>query len=381
MKKVGIFTLPLINNYGGILQTYALQCALRENNIDAVFIDYRKDDEGIVPKFKSEIKNLIKKKIFKNKKLVLTETKKIIEHISINSREFIECEINPKTKPVYTNNLATLNEELDAFIVGSDQVWRKEYTPNIKNYFFDFVTDDKPKLSYAASFGKDDINWDSDDLSEINILLDKFKYISVREDAGVKIVEQYFKKSATHSLDPTFLLNKNKYIELINKYKEDKSNGDLFCYILDESRLANDVVSTVSKRYSLIPFKIKPEKPDSNFNFGDKSYIYPRVTKWLRAFLDAKYIVVDSFHGCVFSIIFNKPFIAIGNKQRGLARFTSLLSMFDLNKRLIIDEVGLVNFDFDEDIDWDKVNRILIRERSSSLNGLIDAMKYDETNG
>jgi len=86
--------------------------------------------------------------------------------------------------------------------------------------------------------------------------------------------------------------------------------------------------------------------------------IFPPVTQWLRGFMDAKYVVTDSFHGVAFSIIFNKPFIAIGNKERGLARFTSVLKKFNLEERLVLTESELTQEKIDAEIDFGKVNEI-----------------------
>ena len=98
--------------------------------------------------------------------------------------------------------------------------------------------------------------------------------------------------------------------------------------------------------------------------------VYPSVTQWLRAFIDAEFVVCDSFHGAVFSIIFNKPFLIIGNKERGTARFNSLLDMFDLSSRMIND-IADVHLIVNSIIDWDKINLIRYKMKSYSLEYLI----------
>lgn len=102
--------------------------------------------------------------------------------------------------------------------------------------------------------------------------------------------------------------------------------------------------------------------------------IQPAVETWLRGFHDANFVVTDSFHACVFSIIFNKPFIAIGNLGRGMTRFTSLLNRFGLQSRLIADS-DKTNFEMPSDIDWDKVNTVLEESRKVSLQYLKNALK------
>ena len=128
---------------------------------------------------------------------------------------------------------------------------------------------------------------------------------------------------------------------------------------------------------SLTPFCVLPKKQAENRTKDDikkhiEDCIYPPVTKWLRAFMDAEMIICDSFHGCVFSIIFNKPFWVIGNEKRGNARFDSLLKTFGLQERLIS---MADNIDIEMPIDWNKVNMILTEKRNFSKSLLINALK------
>jgi len=110
-------------------------------------------------------------------------------------------------------------------------------------------------------------------------------------------------------------------------------------------------------------------REDMKCRIGD--FVFPRVTTWLQAFMDAEMTVVDSFHGAVFSIIFNKPFWVIGNEKRGMVRFTSLLKMFHLEDRLV-DEAELDNLDFHKAIDWNEVNSILEEKRRASKELLLE---------
>jgi exopolysaccharide biosynthesis predicted pyruvyltransferase EpsI len=100
--------------------------------------------------------------------------------------------------------------------------------------------------------------------------------------------------------------------------------------------------------------------------------IFPPATAWLRGFMDAEFVVTDSFHGTVFSILFNKPFIAIGNQDRGLARFSSLLKLFNLENRLIQTSTDIDDKLLHEKINWEKVNAILREKKEQSLRFLND---------
>ena len=130
-------------------------------------------------------------------------------------------------------------------------------------------------------------------------------------------------------------------------------------------------ISEISSLLNLQAYTIMPQKLNYKTLKSISSCIYPSVTKWLKCFMDAKFIVTDSYHGCVFSIIFNKPFIALGNKGRGLDRFKSLLELFNLENRLVLDgsarQYKSVIF---ESIDWNSVNMIKKNMSDESMSFL-----------
>jgi len=113
------------------------------------------------------------------------------------------------------------------------------------------------------------------------------------------------------------------------------------------------------------------------FHKNPERFVLPPVTQWLQSFMDAKFIVTDSFHGCVFSIIFNKPFIAIGNEGRGLTRFISLLKVFKLENRLMLKSSELTDTLIFSDINWDQVNEIIKLEQARSTEFLNKNLKSE----
>ena len=118
--------------------------------------------------------------------------------------------------------------------------------------------------------------------------------------------------------------------------------------------------------------KLKLTKENAKKHLND--CVFPSVTKWLRAFMDAEMVITDSFHGCVFSIIFNKPFWVVGNKERGQARFSSLLSLFKLEDRLIsVDDIESINWN--TPIDWDSINNTKKEWQDLSLSFLTENLK------
>ncbi len=360
MKKIGMLTLPLWNNYGGILQAYAMNSTLKKIGCDTLLIDYHKNPQTKIDKLLIIIKNLIKRRFFYNKNMNISQSDEFRNYISIKTRAFVESEILPISEKICTRaQLIELDKELDGVIVGSDQVWRPDYAPNWGHYFLDFVSNNKVRISYAASFGKDNVVFNDKQLEISRKELCLYSAISVRERSGVDIVNNSFGFKSDLVLDPTLLIDKSEYQSLIDKYNENESEGDLFTYILDHNDISNIIVNRVSEQLNLKSFEVNSRIPKSNMNKNTiDDYIYPSVTKWLRAFSDAKYVIADSFHGCVFSIIFNKPFIAVGNDERGLTRFISLLETFSLESRLVLkaDDVSdeLINYEFD----WEKINEV-----------------------
>lgn len=376
MKKIGILTLPLWNNYGGILQTYALNYKLKSLGYETLVIDYQKSPQSKVEIAKIHSKNLMKKYLFKHKTWNLSQTDSFRSYISSNTRGFVESELTPLSSPVFgKDELSKMNDVLDGVIVGSDQVWRPDYAPNWGTYFLDFLDSSKLKISYSASFGKENVKFTEAQLMVARKELCKFDAISVREMNGLDIIKENFGFKAEHILDPTLLLDREDYESIVDKYKEQKSCGNLFTYILDHNETSEIIINKVSEEMNLNSFEVNSKIPKVDIDLKTiDDHVYPRVTKWLKAFVDAEYVIADSFHGCVFSIIFNKPFIAVGNQQRGLTRFTSLLETFDLTSRLVLEPSQiteeLINYEFD----WDKINKIRNFKRKESIDFLTNAI-------
>lgn len=358
--KIGILTLPLNNNYGGLLQCFALQKVLKSLGHDAWVVQRGYAKRSIIWRIFHYVRQTMK--VLLGRKFVHLLPSKEIKYIRKNTSNFISNYIEPTTEHIRTNKqLANfhLSNKFDAYVVGSDQVWRPCYSPCITNYFFDFISPNEKvkRVAYAASFGVDEWEFSEEETSVCKDLLKLFDGVSVRENSATVLCEKYLgRNDALHVLDPTMLLEKEDYIRIVEKENEPKSPGNLFCYILDESREKNQVVESIASRIDAVPFTQMPKCEITYENLRDRleDCVYPSVTAWLRAFMDADIVVTDSFHGCVFSIIFNKPFWVIGNKGRGLARFNSLLSIFELQNRLI--DIDNIPSDSLSPIDWDKVN-------------------------
>lgn len=377
--KIGILTQPLHANYGGLLQNYALQQVLLRAGHEVETIDwypsYNSLRERLYRVKRAMLSVFFPEKYPKLRYRITEEERNVIQR---NTNHFISTYINHTEKVSSEEGFITKAKEGNyaAYVVGSDQCWRPRYNAFLSSMFLDFVKGEKTKrIAYAASFGTDQWEFTQEKTSICAPLAQNFDFVSVREDSGVKLCKEHLGVNAVHVLDPTLLLTKEDYIHLIEAEKEPKSQGTLFNYILDPDSVKSAFINRVAKERELKSFQVLPKCQEETRTKQDvknhiEDCVFPGVTTWLRAFLDAEMTIVDSFHGMVFSIIFNKPFWVIGNANRGMSRFTSLLKMFHLQDRLL-DANQLQEVDINRPIDWASVNTILEQKRDECKNLLL----------
>lgn len=373
--KTAIISLPLHSNYGGILQSYALQTVLRRMGHEPVSLDIDPYIVHCLPWWKAIYKYPSRaiKKLWRPRTVIMRERKYNMDDKVIQkyTRQFVDRYIHR----VLLQDAGTLrNDGYGAIVVGSDQVWRPRYFKgDIRDAFLRFAKDwDVKRIAYAASFGTDEWEFTPEQTSDCAELLGRFDAVSVREDSGVGLCRKYLHAEAQHVLDPTMLLSAGDYTELIeNGGGTMDCQGGLMCYILDESPEKASFVDRLAKEKSLVPFAANGRA--ENRAAPLETRVQPPVEQWLRSFRDAEYVVTDSFHACIFSILFRKPFVAIGNPKRGMSRFRSLLGMFGLADRLVLSPEDSFS---DADIDYDKVYRRLETLRGKSLAFLENNLKH-----
>ena len=376
MNKVAILTQPLHTNFGGTLQAYALQNVLMEIGCEVETINYRKADNTNFRKMLSLLKNFLKKQrenypFFKVEQLVREKnhSKFIKNNISLS------VEIND-SEELY-NYIKSNN--FNNIIIGSDQVWRKSYSPNINDFFFEFIEHDKEicKITYAASFGLNHWEYSTKETEYLKKLICNINNISVRECSAVDLCKKHLNVDVKLVLDPTLLLTKEDYIRNFNLKKIENKKG-IFKYILDSNACSEVTLTHVADKLDKKIFSEQPKKivREGLFLFDIENYVYPSIESWLNAFYSADYIVTDSFHGSVFSIIFNKPFIAIVNKDRGASRFESLFNLLGLSERLIYDDTLINEKILCLDMNYTEINQKLENLRVDSLKWLIESLKF-----
>lgn len=382
--KIGILTQPLRNNYGGLLQNYALQKVLKDAGHTPITLDQGDSVSVLRHKIyylKCYLLHLLSPNKYKRPICLLSKEEESV--IRKNTMYFIDKYISHTKVLRSVHEISTKSKEdgIQAFVVGSDQCWRASYNYHFPAMFLNFVEKKSSirKIAYAASFGIDTWELGENQNALYRKWASDFDLITVREKSGVYVCKKFLGVDAYNVLDPTLLLAKSDYVQLIQQEKEPESSGNLFYYILDPTEEKKRFIDTVGEKLNLKPFMVLPKYKEeyrtrNNVENDIEGCVYPRVTQWLRAFMDAKMTIVDSFHGMVFSIIFNKPFWVIKNGGRGNTRFDSLLSTFGLEDRLI-DDKDLFTIDIKKPIDWEKVNQTIDDKRKYSINLLLKYLK------
>lgn len=377
MKKAIILTHPLQLNYGGLLQAFALQKVVERMGVDVVTDKNACQRYSGNGKFTKYAKNVVKTvlNLFGKRYVTISQLKTISQNTDRFIRNYIKTTDFFKGKNIPPQKVIS---KYDIFIVGSDQIWRKKFM-NVQAYFLNFIRydDTKTKIAYAGSFGTDNLSeWTQEDIDTCKKLAPKFNAISVREDSGANIFDKYFNIRVPQVLDPTMLLNREDYLDVIETVDKKHREKVLLCYMLNNTDPKKiELIQYVADKMSLNPMFVMPEEDLTPHTENIQKCIYPSVSHWLSGFRDAEFVLTDSFHGTVFSIIFNKQFVCIDSVSRGSARFASLLKMFNLEDRLINSP-----HDFNEDlitkkIDYEAVNVIMENMKKKSFDFLKKALQ------
>lgn len=360
--KIAILTQPLHNNYGGILQNYALQVVLKKLGHDPTTLDiaYKQPEWPFHIRVSKFVWRLIKK-IFGDQSILFCDIKRQWLFLNRPGREqsrFIQTYLNVLHFDERLSESVCDCFHYDAYIVGSDQVWRPRFSPYLMNYFLDFTRKrDVLRLSYAASFGTDCWEGVASDIDDIIPLMKEFNAISVREESGVSICRNTFGIDAHCVLDPTLLLSRDQYSLLFPYQEKAQSASYLAVYILDWSKATEHLVKRVCNEKRLTPLYI------GKLN----RHGFPSIESWLSGIFNSDYVLTDSFHGTVFSIIAHKQFITVTNPGRGSSRFESLLGRIGLLSRLTDNKhCSSIN----EMIDYQVVEEKLSRLKEESMSFL-----------
>lgn len=367
MKKVSLITLQNVPNYGSVLQCYATEQIIRKIGYEIETINYlpeRMTKLGMLKAIKD------KKDIF-SKSFVLRNIARIVIYPSYIKRFYIFNKFRKKyliqTKKQFKNNneLKKYFPRADIYCTGSDQVWNSKWNGGIdKAMFLDFVPKDKKCIAYSASFGKNKLEfWE---IQETKQLLKKYKNISVREKSATEILYS-LGYASVQVVDPTLLLNGNEWRKISsNKYSEDSY---ILVYNLNRNKKIDKYAENLSKKTGL---KIRfLSYQFHEFYKKGKIMCNPKVEDFLSLIDHAQYVITDSFHATAFSLNFNTQFIIVYPGKYS-TRLQSILEITGLENRVAKDENDLSIVS--EKIDFEKVNKVIDKERNHSIEWLKNAL-------
>lgn len=351
--KVGIVTQPLYANYGGILQNYALQQVLIKMGHEPITLDYMPSlsfGRYILYAGKNLLYSLIPSK---------RHPLKPYHHFLQRPKGFelfVDKYIAHTSKIASYSARQLLKNRIEALVVGSDQVWRYQYnTEIIEDMYLAFAKGVKcRKVAYAASFGVEKWDYPEEITSIVKDFIRDFDAISVRESSAVTLCKDILEVEAKVVLDPTLLLSAEDYAPICQIIRKNEEPY-LAAYVLDEDELKHYVIDSLAKEKGLAVKRMTVSNNGCS------------VEEWLSTIRNAEYVITDSFHGSVFSIIFRKQFYTFINKGRGSDRFYTLFGDLGLMDRLLEDST--VKLRCNEIIDYKLVyERLsLLRDRSTAF--------------
>lgn len=348
--KAAIITLHSVCNYGTQLQAYATQEKLKQYFDEVTFIDYRRPDTyGI-----KLLKTFTKGNIFKIPAILPT-----ILYWKYNFGGFQRKFLNfTNKKYLKLEDFDNFEDIADIYISGSDQVWNTGWNNGIiPPFYLNFVPDNKPKYSYASSFGKSKL--DENEITQVKKYLDKYDIISVREDSGLNIIKQQLGiDNAIRILDPTLAMPAEFWRKIAPKRKIKRDY--ILIYNLNRSKEFDKYANELSKRTNLPIYRFCT-RFDQIFRVG-KSLIMPQILDFITLVDNAKYVLTDSFHATAFSINMGTEPICIYPNNYS-SRISDFLALVNSTQRHVenYEDFDVIN----RHIDFDKVNKILDDERKN----------------
>lgn len=355
--RIGILTQPLYANYGGILQNFALQQVLKRMGHTPITLDYMPSLS--FGRYLLYVGKGILCSLFPSKRHPIKPYRHFLERpASIDS--FVRSNIAlTRTIPKYSERILK-KHKIEALIVGSDQVWRYSYnSETIRDMYLHFARNYPClRVAYAASFGEETWKYPEIIVSEVRELAKLFDAVSVRENSGVGLCRDGLDINAYTVLDPTLLLSASDYAGFCADSNPEEQPY-LAAYVLDLTDKKLEYIHNAAASKGL---KVK---------MMTVSDVGVSIEDWLSTIKNAQYVITDSYHGCLFSIIFGKQFKAFINRERGADRFVTILGSLNLLGRLIDNPEEQLPSD---DIDYSAVYSCLKSLQEKSLSFLSSSL-------
>lgn len=367
--NIGILTQPLGHNYGGILQNYALQQVLKAAGHSVLTLDIQRKQTWR-QRARSAAIRAVTAPLIQRVGDPRARHRRAMQNLRESANRLIAT-TKPLTAPIHRDDLAEF--AFDAYIVGSDQVWRPSYSPHLPHYFLDFAAGTEiRRIAYAASFGNAEREFTPKECKLFADLLAGFDAVSVREQSAIANCQRIFSRKAELCCDPTLLLPADDYRRLCtNSCISPPSQRYGIQYFLDPTPEKIRAHTSACRALGLLPISLLPEGPKetpSTLMFAP--VIAPSIPDWLSLIANASFVATDSFHGCVFSLIFRRPFFVFDNPERGSDRISSLLQIAGMESALVsqgrITEhfALIVSANIDWDSAWEKITPLVTSSRS-----------------
>lgn len=364
MKKTLTVTFHSAINYGAILQTIALQKTLENNSIKNEIIDYTPSCFNFYNPF--SFKNLSFTEIMKkNIKNILYWYRIFPKYFKF--KKFIKNNIKTTKHIKDIDGIKNLIECNDILITGSDQVWSTNVTKELSDvYTLNFNNINNKRISYAASIGSSNIpkKFEKDYLTKIS----KIDHISVREVSAKKELKRIgILQDIDVVLDPTFLLKKDEWLNLISKERLVKQKY-ILAYTMEDNNEYIKIVNELSKKTGLKVIYL--DYRNIGFNNVLKNFYTANPYEFLNLIYFAEYIVTTSFHGTVFSVIFEKKFWCCPHSVTG-GRVTNILNKLSLCDRIVSNYDSFTKTDYNKEINYLNTKKVLDREIEKSTSWII----------
>ena len=380
--KIATLTVHNGYNFGASLQAFALVTALREMGLEAHLLDYRNEN----------IENVARRQQTANwrdirclKKNLTVVARRVIGRSADNRmknryEQFHKSILDPFCGPVYsTSDFTEINRHYDGFVCGSDQIWNYKITGDDLAFFLNFADDNKLKMAYAASLGAPKLNYPVERIEQISHLLHRFDAVSVRESKNQDEVAVLSGQECQCVVDPVLLVDRQKWIEMANMSPVvvPKKPYALCYQVLQDPEFHGFAKQVAQKnglpliRMDWHPMKARMKGCQSVSNAG----IGP--LEFLKLFLNAEVIISNSFHGTVFSMLFNKKFVVhelVHNHAAKNVRIVELLRMVGLSDRMTRDP----NCEINAHVDWQAVEARMKPQIGASRTFLKSALSNEK---
>ncbi len=375
--KIGLVTWYKYENYGTVLQAFALQNVVKQLGHTCDIIPY--DEAKTVHRRKLSFNELGYKIFSKIKKQLKIFEHRFEKEFELKDAErsrlfrgFIKAYIS-QSEPL---KLDEYESRYDLFVCGSDQIWSPAGFDTF--YFFDFVKDKRKTIAYAPSIGRNDIY--SHQKADYARLIKEINYLSIREKRGAEIIKYLTGRDAKIVLDPTLLLDASFWYTLIEKKVE--MGPYILCYVLGDITSVYKYIKKVQKklRYKIVIIANKI----SDWRYKSNCITVVSPQHFLTLVYHASMVCTDSFHGIAFSINFQKQFLSFlrfndKDEISQNSRVFNILDTFNLQSRLIHNATELINQVCTE-INYAEVEQILKEKRADSLGYLEDSIKGVQDN-